>query len=353
MNTPSRIPYETPRTVPAAARGFTLVELLVVIAIIATLIGLLLPAVQSARESARRSTCQNRLKQLGLAILSFESAAKAFPPGARTRSDWAIRNNTIISPGGANDHGVWSWGTIIMPFMEMQADYDQTMATTPDMQVLIDDAARRPLLQRRMDPFRCPSDLGPDLNETRTMRNNHQIAAANYIAWNSGSRGWLMGENVSMSNPDRRGIFCINAQTRFKDITDGTSKTFLLGERTIAVFTAIDGSTIRCTGALAHGIRWQNNGIDNLANNPNRGQSNAMGIGRGGVNSAVQVNNTANCALGAFSFHPGGSQFTLADGSVRFISEAIDQNVGSDFAINSVFERLGAMADGQALGGEF
>ena len=333
-------------------RAFTLVELLVVIAIIATLIGLLLPAVQSAREAARRTTCQNRLKQLGLAMLTCESATKAFPPGARTRSDWSIANNSITSPGGAADHGVWSWGALTMPYMEMQPEYDQTVAISPDMQVAIDDAAKRPILQRRLDAFRCPSDPGPNLNETRTMRNGHQITAANYVAWNSGSRGWLKGETDSESNPDRRGIFCINARTRCKDITDGTSKTFLLGERTIATFTAIDGSPLRCTGALAHGIRWNQQSIDNLANNPNRGQSNAMGLGRGGLNSVMQVNNTPFCALGAFSFHSGGSQFTFADGSVRFLSEAIDQNV-SDFTINSVFERLGAMADGQAIGGDF
>ena len=332
-------------------RAFTLVELLVVIAIIATLIGLLLPAVQSAREAARRSTCQNRLKQLGLAVLTCESATKAFPPGARTRSDWSIANNSLTASGGAIDHGVWSWGALTMPYLEMQPEYDQTVAVSPDMQVAIDDAARRPILQRRLDAFRCPSDPGPALNENRTMQNGHQIAAANYVAWNSGSRGWLKGETDSESNPDRRGIFCINARTRFKDITDGTSKTFLLGERTIATFTAIDGSTLRCTGALAHGIRWQRN-IGNLANNPNRGQSNAMGLGRGGLNSVMQVNDTPFCALGAFSFHSGGSQFTFADGSVRFLSEAIDQNV-SDFTINSVFERLGAMADGQAIGGDF
>jgi len=341
----------------AGPPGFTLVELLVVIAIIATLIGLLLPAVQSARESARRASCQNRLKQLGLAIHGFASSSSGFPPGARTRSDWSTLGNRLVAPGGANDHGVWSWGAIIMPFMEMQPEYDQTVATTPDMQVAIDDPVRRAFLQRRIDAFRCPADSGPDLNDIRTMRNGHLIATANYIAWNSGSRGWLMGEDSgadgSMKNPDRRGIFGINSRTRFKDITDGTSKTFLLGERTMATFTLVDGSTLRCTGGLALGIRWQNNDLVNLANNPNRGQSNAMGIGRGGLNSVIQASNTPSCALGAFSFHPGGSQFTLADGSVKFISETIDQNVGADFPINSVFERLGAMADGQSLGGTF
>jgi len=333
-----------------AGHGFTLVEVLVVIAIIGVLVGLLLPAVQSSRESARRSACQNKLRQLALAACTYESSKRAFPHGALTRSDWFVQpSGAPRSPGGANSHGVWSWGALVMPFMEMQSKYDRTVATTRDMQVVVDDPVRRVLLQGRAEAFRCPSDLGSDLNPIRTMRGGHEIAAANYIGWNSASRGWLKGETVSMSNLDRRGIFSINTRTKIGEISDGTSHNFLLGERSLKPVTTADGSVLNCSGALAYGIRWQQNDVGNLANNPNRGQSNAMGIGRGGLNSVVSAGETNDCALGAFSDHPGGSQFAFADTSVRFVSEAIDHN--PDFEVNSAFERLGGMADGQVVGG--
>ncbi|MFM8413974.1 MAG: DUF1559 domain-containing protein, partial [Planctomycetota bacterium] len=88
--------------------GFTLVELLVVIAIIAVLIGLLLPAVQTARESARRTSCMNNLKQIGLAMHSYESAEKCFPP--------AYTGTT---------NAEWSWSTFILPYGEQTPIYDR------------------------------------------------------------------------------------------------------------------------------------------------------------------------------------------------------------------------------------
>jgi len=333
---------------PRRLHGFTLVELLVVIAIIATLIGLLLPAIQSAREAGRRSACQNKMKQLGLAIHVYASGRKdVLPPGAKTRSDWIIANNSITAPGQGDSHAVWSWGTFIMPFIEMQPQFDQlNPAGTADMQVAVNDPTRLALMQTRVDAYRCPTDTGADLNNIRVVLGGHQIATSNYIAWNSGSRGWLDGETTSTNNPDRRGIFWINSRTGFRGITDGTSNTFLLGERALRESITNNGVELRCRGALVHGIRWQTS-LANLANAVNNGQSNALGIGVGGVNNARV--DPMECARGALSFHPGGAQFTMADASVRFVSETIDHN--PDFAINSVFERAGAMADGQSLGG--
>jgi prepilin-type N-terminal cleavage/methylation domain-containing protein len=334
-------------TPPSSLHGFTLVELLVVIAIIAVLIGLLLPSVQSAREAARRSACQNKLKQLGLALHTYASANKdTFPPGARTRADWRIVNNTIVAPGQDEAYAVWAWGTLIMPFLEMNPQFDQLDPIgTPDMQVAVNDERRRTIMQQRIDTFRCPSDTGPDINGLRTVLGGHQLATANYVAWNSGSRGWIDGENASTRSPERRGIFWINSKNGFRHITDGTSNTFLLGERALRSYTTASGGELQCRGALVHGIRWQTS-LGNLANSQNRGQANAMGIGIGGINSIVE--DPMECARGALSFHQGGAQFAMADASVRFISDSIDHN--PDLAINSIFERAGAMADGEPLG---
>lgn len=106
----------TPKNSTAKA-GFTLVELLVVIAIIAMLVTLLLPAVQSAREAARRTQCINNLKQVGLSILSFESAVSTFPGGGDTPWPKIEKNLNGGSPYGAEKQGI-SWGFQVLPYME-------------------------------------------------------------------------------------------------------------------------------------------------------------------------------------------------------------------------------------------
>src|SRR5687768_6758541 len=107
-------------------RAFTLVELLVVIAIIAILIGLLLPAVQSAREAARRMQCGNNVKQLGLAILVYESSHKVFPPG---EIHGTSANAGYSASWGSANHCEWDgqigiWNNLIFPFMDQTAAYN-------------------------------------------------------------------------------------------------------------------------------------------------------------------------------------------------------------------------------------
>jgi prepilin-type N-terminal cleavage/methylation domain-containing protein/prepilin-type processing-associated H-X9-DG protein len=343
-------------------RGFTLVELLVVIAIIATLIGLLLPAVQSAREAARRSACQNKMKQLGLAAFGYESAYKVLPPGATFPSPF--ENNTL-PPGAALNQGIWGWGTWIMPFMEMQADFALlNPAAYPNMRDAYALPAVQDVLRRRVDGFRCPSDLGPDLIESpsgqpatgRTVccmpapNDDGRIAASNYIGWNSGSRGWLQGETASDTNPDRRGIFWINSRTKVSSVMDGTSKTLLFGERIFGTRTNAIGGQIYCEGALAHASRTRRNLGDNIgqvASHFRWGQSSNMGFGIGGINAG----SSNACGTGASSLHSGGAMFTFADASVRFVSEDIEHT--SDLPINSAFEYLGAMADANVQTGGF
>lgn len=334
----------------AGWRAFTLVELLVVIAIIATLVGLLLPAVQSAREAARRSSCQNRIRQLAVAIHAYESSNKHLPPGAT--APFTIANNTTV--GGAHNRGIWSWGTWILPFIEMQAQFDQLNPDgTPDMyNAYVNSPENLALLQQRVTGFRCPTDLGPDLSVPitatalgRQLGNGGPVAVSNYVAWNSGSRGWLAGETASDSNPDRKGIFWINSRTKISSISDGTSKTFLIGERIFGTKTDALGGVIFCEGALVYAARWRRAEIGNLAAHYVFGQSNAMGFGIGGINATESF----LCGRGASSQHAGGSVFAFADSSVRFLSEDIEHT--TDNVINSVYEFLGAMSDGNAIPG--
>ena len=108
-------------------KAFTLIELLVVIAIIGVLVGLLLPAVQQAREAARRSACKNNLKQVGLALHSFESANRALPPGYLYTSGatYDSQSSDISGEDDAANHKGFAWGAMILPIMEKQVLYDR------------------------------------------------------------------------------------------------------------------------------------------------------------------------------------------------------------------------------------
>lgn len=341
MRAPSRSQPSLPQTPPTATYGFTLVELLVVIAIIATLIGLLLPAVQSAREAGRRSACQNKMKQLGLAIHTYESASKRLPPGAS--------GPFTVGVGGQLNQGIWAWSGWIMPFMEMQSQFDfLDPSGNPNMLGSYGSSVPRMEAMRvRVDAYRCPSDMGATLNDIRGLggapASLPHVATSNYVAWNSGSRGWLRGEPNSDNNPVRRGIFWYGSKTKISDITDGTSKTFLVGERIyIPQRTDALGNQFECAGAIVYAARWRRDAVE-LAFHRAWGQSNAMGFGNAGINGTTNE----HCSRGASSMHAGGAQFTFADASVRFISENIDFKSGN--TIDSTYEYLGAMADGNAV----
>src|SRR5215213_5747053 len=136
----------------AARRGFTLVELLVVIAIIGVLVALLLPAVQAAREAARRSQCVNNLKQIGLALLNYESVRKTFPSGVETDG-----------PTGGTTRVFTGWTREIMPFSEnlaLKNMYDPGSATPP---VSVIDTAAQQYRETPVPLYTCPSDFEMEL----------------------------------------------------------------------------------------------------------------------------------------------------------------------------------------------
>ena len=210
------------------AGGFTLVELLVVIAIIATLIGLLLPAVQTAREAARRSQCQNNLKQLGLAMLTYDSAKKGLPPMALhwTNADMSKAYGNGNYPGGwYDDHG---WYLPLMPYME-----NSGLAGLVRLDKSFSDTTNLVARQTFVATHACPSDIGLQKNEWSRpnwarVRSNYVVNAGNtvYGQHNLGSCPGAYPACVLFGGAP----FGPRSRTKLSKVTDGTSNTLMMSE---------------------------------------------------------------------------------------------------------------------------
>ena len=193
--------------------GFTLIELLVVIAIITILVSLLLPGVQQSREAARRTQCANHLKQIGIALHNYHGSHSTFPPG------WVDQNQGYV----AN----WGWLAYLLPQLEQSALYSGLSVG----ELSLGQALTIPEHQQRMKTvlplFRCPSDSGPDLNNITPLISDDlravDVATANYVGSNGGGN-WSEGDELL-------GVFGRNSNIEFRDITDGTSNTIVVGER--------------------------------------------------------------------------------------------------------------------------
>jgi prepilin-type N-terminal cleavage/methylation domain-containing protein len=218
-------------------RAFTLVELLVVITIIAILIALLLPAVQAAREAARRTKCMNNEKQIALALLTYHEFQKSFPPG-------------IISGWG------YSWGAYILPQLE-SSTLNENIEWGPNPSATGTDRgslAVQALMKARVSTFRCPSQPGSEFDDELILGDPFPRFKTNYLG-NAGSNVSIdyMASLPTIDMSRSNGIFVLSLcndswrTINMRDVTDGSSNTFLLGEA-IYASTAAEGS--------AHGQRF-------------------------------------------------------------------------------------------------
>lgn len=322
--------------------GFTLVELLVVIAIIGILVGLLLPAVQAAREAARRMQCSNNLKQLGLGLLNYESANKRFPMGY---SDF-LATNAALRDGG------WSWMTYILPYIEQNALYGQ-LDTKLHPYGTVSTPANIAAMSMPIATFRCPSDIAP-LTAANNSGNANGIAAIAITSY-CGVLGSFDGQwcvvsgNVNVVGPRNHGLLTVNTSRKIGEITDGTSNTFGVGEVSWRPLDANGDGSVRqfILGNIttAGGPLCTNNGPGN------NGAHLHLRATRHKLNGPY----ASGAKHKAFhSYHTGGANFVMIDGSVQFVSDAI-QHTNTDFADTTVngpygmYQRLAAIDDGQIV----
>jgi len=290
--------------------GFTLVELLVVIAIIGVLVALLLPAVQAAREAARRSACMNNLRQQGVAIQNFHGQQRHFPDGGRLHE---VQGQTGVS-----------WRVLILPQLEQNALY-ATIDPTSNGGAgnFIEPQGQMPGL------FQCPS-TEPAVIGISTLQMSSYWGVAGVPREGEGRDL----EDIVCGDLHENGVFYPGSKTRIAKITDGTSNTLAIGERTYAFRAWMTGSTwfgdpkVRICSEAVNQIRYPINASHERwgyfkGHNP---------LPSGGMRTML-LND-----LFFGSLHPRGAHFALADGSVHFLSEGIDF---------TLFEELATIAGGE------
>ena len=358
--------------------AFTLVELLVVIAIIGILIGMLLPAVQQVREAARRSACQNNVKQLVLACHNFESARQHFPhglnhtydPGASPGSPGFARGAPMFDRPGSTYAVRFGWGTFLLPFLEQGNLYTQMESDTngfvndPFNDALVGTTLMSEVPYTAVPVFICSSDVNPNENfnsnytpRAVVRRTSFLAGKSNYVA-NIGAVRWFS----QSSDPEFRvlwGPFGRNSKTEFQELEDGSSNVIFFGERSSLKISppGEDPETVPYGAVWAGRSNRSNTHLDGNADQ-RWGWSEGIGLmarigvpaeytgfSDAGVYSVFErgVNGTQQAMGLISSFHPGGGNIGMGDGSVRFITD------------NMAYETLGrlAMMSDGAVVGEF
>jgi prepilin-type N-terminal cleavage/methylation domain-containing protein/prepilin-type processing-associated H-X9-DG protein len=307
--------------------GFTLIELLVVIAIIAILIGLLLPAVQKVREAAARAQCTNNLKQIALAVHGYHDTNNFLPPA------W---NYEPPAPPTRTTGVMHAWSTFLLPLLEQDNLFRQY-----NMNVLLYNAPNAAVVQTPLKVFQCPSTP----NNPRTYAfpvpanilpaipaGTLRAAASDYTV-TTGVRNWAQLVNPNPSETaladigQRHGILsayssnpALGATRRlnFVTVTDGTSNTILVAEQAGRPTIYGRNRQMFTTPPMTEGAGW---------GDPFNGENWLSGTTFDGNPAAPQGPCIINCnnmtGRSLYSFHTGGLNVALGDGSVRFLAESV------------------------------
>ncbi len=319
-------------------RGFTLIELLVVIAIIAILIALLLPAVQQAREAARRTECKNKLKQLGLALHNYHDTFRVFPPGTvngRTGTGATGPDN----PNGANGGGAFAiggpWICFLLPYLDqspLYANFERIVRERPEVVDWFGNGtyAATPIGNEHLTIMDCPSHPTCD-EKLDNGTNMEHLARGNYAAcYGKGRYGQVHTNNAAVG-----GLFGNNSKFGVRDVIDGTTNTLAFSELKYRLPHTTGPSFEDTRGTWSYGVMGAN--IFSTLTGPNS----AVPDGVWGCRNfpaegmpCTQIGSPySEMFAAARSYHVGGVQGCLADGSVRFFSENIDlltwQGLGS------------------------
>jgi prepilin-type N-terminal cleavage/methylation domain-containing protein/prepilin-type processing-associated H-X9-DG protein len=288
-------------------RGFTLIEILMVVLVMAVLIGLMLPAVQSVRQAALTTQCRNNLLQLGMALGNYASTHQVFPPGV-------VNDKGPIANLPKGYH--MGWAVQILPFLEQgnlyrRIDFRRGVYAAPNASVLATS----------LGVFLCPGGRG---------------GAGSYVGCHHDVEAPI--------DADNHGVLFLNSHVGRDDITDGTAYTILLGEARVAMtmgWAAGTEATLRNTGHRINEPVWTI---------PSAGWAGPSPPGASGPNDSDGVNTIKQGGpppmyyVGGFSSgHVGGANLLFCDGSLRFLKESVDPRV---------LRLLGHRSDGDIIDGE-